>query len=73
LLGDEVWWNLGHRRNSERVLGGHRGDNGHSVDAQSGKRFEVCLQTGAAARIGTGNRESSFDWIICRHGDAFAQ
>ena len=53
LRHDEFRWHVMDRRNAVRVLRGQCGDDRGAVDAERRERFQVRLDAGAAARVGT--------------------
>ena len=50
---DDIFRHLGDREDRSRVLGGDRGEHRGAVDAERGEGFEIGLDAGAGAGIGT--------------------
>src|SRR6516162_4483050 len=57
LRADEIGRHLMGGEHTGVVLRGEHGDNGSAIDAERGKRLEIRLDAGAAARIGAGDGE----------------
>ncbi len=70
LRADEVRRQLVHRCHRDRVLGGERDDGARPVRARGGKRLQIGLDAGAAARVGRGNRQHAWNHSapFARHG-----
>ncbi len=61
LSGDEVRRHLVHGGHAGRVLSRQRHDCAHSMAARGGKRLQVGLDPGAAAGIGPGNSQTTWN------------